>query len=91
MIGGVATPIGLDEVDTGTLQDARAGQYMLLFGITAHRDDVRVLHEDQAVATLATLPLFDELLLEAKRFAPIEASEIQHFTFPHTVRCLGVH
>ena len=46
---------------------------------------MRVLHEEQAVATLATLPLFDELLLDAKRFAPIEASEIQHFTFPHTV------
>ena len=85
MIGGVPASVGFGVVDACTFQNVGTGQYVLLLGITAHGDDVRVFDEKQAVATLTPLPFLDEFLLNPKGLAPIEASKIQHFTFPHTV------
>src|SRR5208283_5745321 len=91
VIGGASAAVGFNKLDAGTLQDMGAGQNLLLFGITAHCHDVRVLHEEQVVETLTALAFFDDLLLDAKRFVPTEASEIQYFAFPHRVRSLRMH
>jgi hypothetical protein len=44
-----------------------------------------MLHEKKAIDAFSLFSFVHELLLDTKRFPPLDAPEIQEFTLPHKI------
>jgi hypothetical protein len=74
VIGSIASAIGAMEFDAGTFKQFRRGQQIFVMAVSSHRDDVRVLDNQQLIRNLFALPAFDELLLECERIGIAHAA-----------------
>jgi|SRR5580658_401009 hypothetical protein len=91
MISGATASIRLKELDSGTLEDLRAGEHLLFAGVAAHGDNVRVLDQEQPVTAFPTLAFLDDLLLKKKGFLPAHSSQVEQFVGAHEEPLLTIN
>jgi hypothetical protein len=76
MIRHIASPVGPVKFDPGAGQHFRAGQEVFLVAISADRDDMRMLDDQELVSDLTGFAARDQSLLDLERLRPTHASEI---------------
>jgi hypothetical protein len=71
------------ELDACAREQFFARQHVFAPSVPAHRNDVRMLDNQQLVRDLTTFAAVDKLALKRERLGVASAPEIANFTQPH--------